>query len=393
MVREAGAEYVIIGHSERRALFGETDDTVNRRTRAALAAGLVPIVCVGETLEQRDAGQTLAVVDQQLQRGLDGVTADQVAAMVVAYEPVWAIGTGRNATPEQAGEVHAHLRMRLRSWWGAGAAEQCHVIYGGSVKPGNIAGAAGRARRGRRAGRRRQPGCGGIRQIVAGAVRPAATKACPERASRLALGQAKAVYSEFAAPPGARQSDLMLYYLFVTLYVVACLVLMIVILLQQGKGGDIANAFGGGASQAVFGARAGATVLTKMTTGLTVAFMVLALLLAVWGSRGTSSVVGGVDGPPAAACRPRPRRQCSGTRSTTGPAPAARPRRPRASQRPLPPRRPTPAPASRRRRRSSRHVPTRGSCRRRAQLNSETASVAVFSPLNAEVAELADAPA
>jgi triosephosphate isomerase len=138
MVREAGAEYVIVGHSERRAMFGETDDTVNRRTRAALGAGLIPIVCVGETLEQRDAGQTLALVDQQLQRGLDGVTADQVAAMVVAYEPVWAIGTGRNATPEQAGEVHSHIRMRLRSWWGASAAEQCHVIYGGSVKPANI---------------------------------------------------------------------------------------------------------------------------------------------------------------------------------------------------------------------------------------------------------------
>ena len=91
----------------------------------------------------------------------------------------------------------------------------------------------------------------------------------------------------------------MFYYLFVTLYVIACLVLMIVILLQQGKGGDIANAFGGGSSQAVFGARAGATVLTKITAGLTVAFMGLALVLAVWGSRGTSSVVGGVDGPPA----------------------------------------------------------------------------------------------
>ena len=103
----------------------------------------------------------------------------------------------------------------------------------------------------------------------------------------------------------------MLYYLFVTLYVLTCVVLMIVILLQQGKGGDIANAFGGGASQAVFGARAGATVLTKITTGLTVSFMTLALLLAVWGSRGTSSVVGGVDGPaqpqlPAEATAPGP---------------------------------------------------------------------------------------
>jgi preprotein translocase subunit SecG len=115
----------------------------------------------------------------------------------------------------------------------------------------------------------------------------------------------------------------MLYYLFVTLYVISCLVLMIVILLQQGKGGDIANAFGGGASQAVFGARAGATVLTKVTTGLTVAFMSLALLLAVWGSRGTSSVVGGVEGPaapqlPAAATAP----VTAPPAGTTTPAPA-----------------------------------------------------------------------
>ena len=113
----------------------------------------------------------------------------------------------------------------------------------------------------------------------------------------------------------------MLYYLFVTLYVLSCLVLMIVILLQQGKGGDIANAFGGGASQAVFGARAGATVLTKVTTGLTVAFMSLALLLAVWGARGTSSVVGGVEGPPqlpAAATAPM-----TTPPATTTPAPAA----------------------------------------------------------------------
>jgi len=139
MVREAGAEYVILGHSERRTLFGETDLEVHKKLRAALTAGLVPIVCIGETLDQRDHQQTLAVLDQQLQRGLDGATADEVAALVVAYEPVWAIGTGRNATPEQAGEAHAHIRQRLRSWFGAEAAERCRVIYGGSVKPGNIA--------------------------------------------------------------------------------------------------------------------------------------------------------------------------------------------------------------------------------------------------------------
>ena len=140
MVREAGAEYVILGHSERRTLFGETDLHVQKKVRAAIGAGLVPIICIGETLEQRDRQETLAVLDQQIQRGLDGATADEVAALVVAYEPVWAIGTGRNATPEQAGEAHAHIRLRLRSWFGAEAAERCHVIYGGSVKPGNIAG-------------------------------------------------------------------------------------------------------------------------------------------------------------------------------------------------------------------------------------------------------------
>ncbi len=139
MVREAGADYVVLGHSERRTLFGETDRTVNLKLRAAHTAGLVPIVCVGESLEQRDAHHTLQVLDQQLQRGLDGAAADQVATLIVAYEPVWAIGTGRNATPGEAGEVHAHIRLRLRSWFGADAAERCRVIYGGSVKPGNIA--------------------------------------------------------------------------------------------------------------------------------------------------------------------------------------------------------------------------------------------------------------
>jgi preprotein translocase subunit SecG len=135
----------------------------------------------------------------------------------------------------------------------------------------------------------------------------------------------------------------MLYYLFVTLYVVACLVLMIVILLQQGKGGDIANAFGGGASQAVFGARAGATVLTKVTTGLSAAFMVLALVLAVWGARGTSSVVGGVEGPaapqlPAAATAP----VATPPAGTAAPAPATTTPE---SAAPAAPATPTPAPS------------------------------------------------
>jgi len=138
MLKEAGAEFVIIGHSERRRLFGETDETVNRKLAAAVAAQLTAIVCIGETLAERDANQTLDVLDRQIKQGLDGLTADQVGALVIAYEPVWAIGTGRNATPQQAGEAHAHIRSRIRQWFGGPAAEQCHVIYGGSVKPENI---------------------------------------------------------------------------------------------------------------------------------------------------------------------------------------------------------------------------------------------------------------
>ena len=138
MVREAGAECVIIGHSERRAYFGETDAMVNRKTHAAFAAGLTPIVCVGETVDQRDRNETLDVLDRQLNQGLEGLNAEQLSLLVVAYEPVWAIGTGRNATPEQAGEAHTHIRRRLQQWFGAAPADACHVIYGGSVKPENI---------------------------------------------------------------------------------------------------------------------------------------------------------------------------------------------------------------------------------------------------------------
>jgi triosephosphate isomerase len=139
MIKDAGAEYVIIGHSERRRLFGETDVTVNRKVVAALGAGLTVIACVGETLEERERNETFAVLDRQIKDGLDGLTATQVGDLVVAYEPVWAIGTGRNASPAQAQEAHAHIRTRLRQWFGADAAERCHVIYGGSVKPDNIA--------------------------------------------------------------------------------------------------------------------------------------------------------------------------------------------------------------------------------------------------------------
>jgi triosephosphate isomerase len=139
MIKEAGGEYVLVGHSERRRLFGETDVTVNRKIVASIGAGLTPIVCVGETLEERERNETLAVLDRQIKDGLDGLAGDQVAALVVAYEPVWAIGTGRNATAAQAQEAHAHIRLRLRQWFGAEASDRCRVLYGGSVKADNIA--------------------------------------------------------------------------------------------------------------------------------------------------------------------------------------------------------------------------------------------------------------
>ncbi len=138
MIRDAGAEYVIIGHSERRTLFGETDFTVNRKLVAALGADLVPIVCVGETLDEREREQTPAVLDRQLMQGFDGLTAGQLADAVIAYEPVWAIGTGQNATPEQAQDAHVHIRSRLRQWFGVEMAERCRILYGGSVKPDNF---------------------------------------------------------------------------------------------------------------------------------------------------------------------------------------------------------------------------------------------------------------
>jgi triosephosphate isomerase len=138
MIRDAGAGYVIVGHSERRRLFGETDGDVNRKLRSAMAFDLTPIVCIGETLDERERGDTITVLDRQITAGLDGLGAEQVAALVIAYEPAWAIGTGRNATPLEAGEAHAHIRTRLRQWFSGHAADRCRLLYGGSVKPGNI---------------------------------------------------------------------------------------------------------------------------------------------------------------------------------------------------------------------------------------------------------------
>lgn len=136
MIRQLGCAYAIVGHSERRTIYGEDDATVNAKARAAFRAGLLPILCIGETLEQRDAGQVEAVIESQLEGGLAGFEADHVAAITLAYEPVWAIGTGRTATPAQAQDVHAFIR----SWLGRYpeyVGRQVRIQYGGSVKPAN----------------------------------------------------------------------------------------------------------------------------------------------------------------------------------------------------------------------------------------------------------------
>lgn len=137
MILDAGCDYVIIGHSERRQFFAETDDSVNRKVKAALAGGLIPIVCVGETLAERETGETFSVIERQLTNGLNDVRISSSEDLVIAYEPVWAIGTGRTATPSQAQEVHAYVRGLLKNLLGE-AAKDIRVLYGGSVKPENI---------------------------------------------------------------------------------------------------------------------------------------------------------------------------------------------------------------------------------------------------------------
>ncbi len=139
MLVELGVSHVIIGHSERRQYFGETDETVNRRAKAVIEAGLTPILCVGESLQDREAGLTNAVVDRQVRGGLEGLSVSQVAGMVLAYEPVWAIGTGKVATVDEAQAVHAVIRQLLAELYDAPTANAVRIQYGGSVKPDNAA--------------------------------------------------------------------------------------------------------------------------------------------------------------------------------------------------------------------------------------------------------------
>jgi len=138
-LRELFVRYVVLGHSERRSYFGETDKIVNKKVVAALEATLKPIVCIGETLGERDAGRVEQVLETQLHGSLEGLTAKDMAEIVIAYEPVWAIGTGRTATPEQAQSAHAFIRETLGTLWDKATADKIRIQYGGSVKPGNTA--------------------------------------------------------------------------------------------------------------------------------------------------------------------------------------------------------------------------------------------------------------
>jgi triosephosphate isomerase len=138
MIKDAGCSHVIIGHSERRQLYGETDATVNAKTKAAIQAGLTAIVCVGETLSEREAGKAESVVKTQLNAGLEGLTVADTERIIIAYEPVWAIGTGKTATPEQAQEMHGVIRRTVAETHGKGVADAIRILYGGSVKPENI---------------------------------------------------------------------------------------------------------------------------------------------------------------------------------------------------------------------------------------------------------------
>ena len=140
MLKAVGCTYCIIGHSERRQFFAETDQTVNKKIRAAIEAQLIPVFCVGETEKEREAEQTFSVLDKQVQKGLEGLVSEDLDTLVIAYEPVWAIGTGKTATNDQAQDVHQFIRSLVEKLYGNGLSESMRILYGGSVKPDNIAG-------------------------------------------------------------------------------------------------------------------------------------------------------------------------------------------------------------------------------------------------------------
>lgn len=137
MLKSVGCQYVILGHSERRTIFGESDELINKKIKSAILSELNPIFCIGETLQQREKGEAFKIVDQQIKKGLAGITKEEFEKIIIAYEPVWAIGTGKNATPEQAQEIHQYIRKKISTIYGEDSAEKTIIQYGGSVKPEN----------------------------------------------------------------------------------------------------------------------------------------------------------------------------------------------------------------------------------------------------------------
>lgn len=140
LLKDVGCSHAIIGHSERRQYFGETDATVNKKVKAVIEAGLIAIVCVGETLEERESGRTFSVIEAQIENSLAGISAEAIAELVIAYEPVWAIGTGKTASDEQAQEVHAFIRGMIQRLFSSASSDAVRILYGGSVKPDNVKG-------------------------------------------------------------------------------------------------------------------------------------------------------------------------------------------------------------------------------------------------------------
>lgn len=140
MLADCGCKYVIVGHSERRQLFGETDEQISKKIRRAIYSGLRPLFCVGESLQQREDDETFRIIRNQVEKGVDGLSEEAVSSLLIAYEPVWAIGTGKNATSEQAAEVHGFIRSILRETYGRSVSETVRILYGGSVTPENAGG-------------------------------------------------------------------------------------------------------------------------------------------------------------------------------------------------------------------------------------------------------------
>ena len=297
MLAELGCRWVLVGHSERRHVFRETDEEINRKVVAALRHGLRPVLCVGETDEERRQGLTFTVVEGQLRAGWAGLSADDLARCVLAYEPVWAIGTGVNATPAQAAEVHGYLRGLVSELASKELAQS-------DADP---------VRRQRQARQRRgaHPGAGHRR-------RPGGRRQSP--------GARLHHHREEVRRPERRFEGVepTMFILVVIVHVIVCLVIVGLVLLQAGKGADIGSAFGGSGSQAVFGSMGTPTVLGKATSVVAIVFM-------------ADLVRPGDDGAQAGGERSCPRR------AATAPRPRPRRRRPRP-----PPSRPRPRSSRRR---------------------------------------------